>query len=191
MEGRRSIAAKIAVLLMAISTATVQAQLIEHFEGEVMFGPNVTSWATAETPQVFPGLAVGLSFNAHLLHYGVGSLGITIPPLLSIGSRPDADGLDLQHVHIPLGLMLTVGDAGGYSGSGLVGGSFTVGYGITLGALAKEDVDARPFLQMDISIGIFERGALKLRYRNVMGEYLYQGSPVTYHGLYLVGSSAW
>lgn len=156
-----------------------------------MLGPSLASVATDSTPRIYGGIGIGLSFNAHLLHYGFGSLGVTIPPVLVVGQRADASGVDFQRFHIPLGVMLTVGDDGGYGGSGVVSGAITYGWGITLGAFAKEGIDSRPFLQFDVSVGIFERGALKLRYRNVLGTYLYQGAQVGYHGLYVVGSSAW
>ncbi len=156
-----------------------------------MLGPTLASVSNADQPDTYPGIGIGMSFNAHLLHYGVGSLGLTIPPVLVIGKRADASGFDFQRFHLPIGVMLTVGDAGGYSGSGLVSGAIAVGWGVTVGAFAKDGIDSRPWLQFDVAVGIFERGALKLRYRNVFGEYLFQGSPVSYHGLYLVGSSAW
>lgn len=156
-----------------------------------MLGPSLASVSTDTVPEVYAGIGFGLAFNAHLLHYGVGSLGLTIPPVLVLGQRADASGFDFQSFHIPLGVMLTVGDAGSRGGPGIVSGAITYGWGIILGAFAPDGFDSRPFLQFDVSVGIFERGALKLRYRNVLGEYLFQGAQVGYHGLYVVGSSSW
>ena len=186
-------AGKIAVCLLVLFAlpGVLPAQWASHLEGEIMLGPSLASVAADSVPDTYAGFGVGMSFNIHVLHYRFGSIGFTIPPVLVIGQRADASGFDFQRFHIPIGVMLTAGDAGGYGGSGVVGGAITVGYGATIGAFTKERIDARPFLQFDVSIGIFERGALKLRYRNVFGEYLFEGAPVSYHGLYVVGSSAW
>jgi len=174
-----------------LSIAPLQAQLVTRTAGEIAFGPAVATLGNGSTIEHYPGFAIGTCFNFYLLKYGVGTLGLTTPIMAVIGSRPEQPGADFQRVHIPLGILLAVGDASGFEGSGSVGGSLSFGYGATFGAFTENVIDTRPWLSMDISIGIFKRGALKIRYSGVLGTYEYRGKPVNYHGIYLVGSSAW
>jgi hypothetical protein len=191
-NSRRFLVLMVTKLVVAsVIAVPLHAQWVDHVAGEVAFGPALATVGGGEDIERYPGFSLGICFNFHLLQYGVGTLGLTIPIMSTIGTRPGKTGADFQRVHIPIGVLLSVGDASGFEGAGSIGGSIACGYGAMLGAFTEGTVDVRPFISLDISIGVFKRGALKLRYSTVVGNYTYLGSAVNYHGLYLIGSSAW
>ena len=169
----------------------LSAQSETRVEGEIVFGPTLTTLGGGESIERFGGIAMGVAANFHFLQYGIGSLGITIPPLIVFGSVPGRSAIDLQRFHLPIGILFSFGDAAGHGERGAIGGSITLGYGATFGAFSSESIDTRPFMSFDISLGLFERGMLKVRYSSVMGSYLHMGAEVGYHGLYIIGSTVW
>lgn len=177
-------------LFTIVFSLHIQAQTV--VDGEVFLGPTVTSVGSGQTLESYGGIAFGISVNAHILRFSAGSLGISVPPLLALGPTPDDRSLNFQRLSIPIGVILRIGDNGGRSKRHAATGSITVGYGATVGAFVREYIDLRPFFTVDIAAGIFEHGALKLRYSNVFGKYLLdQLNPVAYHGLFIVGSTEW
>ncbi|MBI2793610.1 MAG: hypothetical protein HYX66_03040 [Ignavibacteria bacterium] len=168
----------------------IQAQTV--VDGEVFLGPTVTSVGSGPTLESYGGIAFGISVNAHILRFGAGSLGISVPPLLALGPTPDDRSVNFQRLSIPIGMILRIGDNGGRAKRYAVAGAITLGYGATFGAFVRDYIDLRPFFNIDIAAGIFEHGSLKLRYSNVFGKYfLDHVNPVAYHGLFIVGSTEW
>ncbi len=178
------------VLFMIVFCCHIQAQT--DVDGEVFLGPTVTSVGSGPTLESYEGIALGISMNTHIIRFGAGSLGISIPPLIALGPTPDHNWFDFQRFSIPIGVILSIGDNGGRVKKHAVTGAITVGYGATVGAFVRDYIDFRPFFNIDIAAGIFEHGAIKLRYSNVFGKYLLDKvSPVAYHGLFVVGSTEW
>lgn len=175
---------------MIVTSQHIQSQTT--VDGEVVVGPTATSVGSGSALKSYAGFALGISMNAHIVQFGAGWLGISFPPLLAIGETEEHRSMEIQRLSIPIGLMLSIGDNGGQSGHNGVTGSITIGYGATLGAFVRDNIDLRPFFSVDIAAGIFERGALKIRYSNTFGKYLLDNSkPVAYHGLFVVGSTEW
>lgn len=161
-------------------------------DGEVVLGPTATSVGSGSALKSYAGFALGISMNAHIVRFGAGWLGISVPPLIALGATAEDRSLNFQRLSIPIGIMLSIGDNGGRTGPNGVTGAVTIGYGATFGAFVRDNIDLRPFFNVDIAAGIFERGALKIRYSNTFGKYLLDNSkPVAYHGLFIVGSTEW
>ncbi len=179
---------KLLAAVLFLTTVGVHAQ--PRVDGELMIGPSLATIGGGETIERFGGVAFGAAANMHIMDYGIGYLGISILPNATLGATDNA-GVDFQRVQIPIGVMLTVGDDI-HDGPGSIGGGVTLGYGLTVGSFTDTHADIRPFVNFDLSVGIFERGALKLRYSTVLGtyEYLDRGN-VNYHALFLVGSTTW
>lgn len=179
---------KLLAAVLFLATVGVHAQ--PRVDGELMIGPSLATIGGGESIERFGGVAVGAGANVHLMEFGFGFLAVTAMPNFTLGAT-DNEGIDFQRLQIPLGLMLTVGDDV-YAGAGSIGGGVTIGYGLTVGPFTDSHADLRPFINFDVSFGIFERGALKLRYSTVLGDYQFTDrGNVNYHSLFLVGSTSW
>jgi hypothetical protein len=179
------------ILLVLLSPMYLTAQDETRVEGEIVVGPTLTTVGGGDDIDRYGGLGIGVTANFHFLQYGIGSIGITIPPMLVFGSRADAPGFDFQRLHLPIGVLFSFGDASGRGEVGSIGGAIVLGYGAMFGAFSTDSVDTRGFMSFDISLGLFERGMLKIRYSTVIGSYDFRGANVGYHGLFVIGSTAW
>ncbi|RPI68202.1 MAG: hypothetical protein EHM43_05595 [Ignavibacteriae bacterium] len=178
------------LLVAVLFLISIRLQAQPRVDGELMIGPSLATIGGGETIERFGGVAVGASANVHLMEYGLGFLAFTLMPNLTFGASDNAS-VDLQRFQIPIGLTLTIGDDV-YDGAASIGGGVTMGYGFTIGSFTDANPDLRPFVNFDVSFGIFERGALKLRYSTVFGEYQFvDRGNVNYHALFLVGSTSW
>lgn len=179
---------KLIALLFLISAVSAAAQL--RVEGEISIGPTMTSRDAGDSVEIYGGLIFGSAANLTLLSYGIGEIRATVTPTLSLG--PDINReMNLQRFHLPIGVMLTVGD-NVRDQYGAINGAVTIGYGMNFGAFADNGTDARAFVNFDLCFGIFERGALKVRYATVLGRYEDRsGANLGFHSLMLVGSTEW
>ncbi len=179
---------KLTAILIFFGATNASAQL--RIEGELYVGPILTSRDAGDSVEVYAGVSVGSAANFTLLSYGVGEICAIVAPTLSLGQNLNRE-LDLQRFHLPVGVMLTLGD-NVRDQYGAINGAVTFGYGVNFGPFADNGMDARPFVNFDLSFGIFERGALKLRYSTVLGRYEdSSGSNVGFHSIMLVGSTDW
>ena len=128
---------KLIALLCLIGTSTATAQL--RVEGEVSAGPTIASRDAGDSVLVYPGLCIGSAANLTLLSYGVGEIRATITPSMSLGQNTDRE-MDLQRFHLPIGVMLTVGD-NVRDQYGAINGAVTIGYGLNFGTFADNGMD--------------------------------------------------
>jgi len=184
-----------AVCCLLFATPASASDFVPFVEGEFVIGGALTAVTAATTDKTvsnYGGLALGASCNAHVLSTGIGTVAIAIPTVLVFGSRADAPGIDYQRFHIPLGVMLTIGSLDGKVERGDVAAGITAGYGVMVGAFSTNGADLRPFVNIDLAFGIFERGALKIRYSTTLLTYNQKdGSSVSYNGIYAVASTLW
>jgi hypothetical protein len=73
-----------------------------------------------------------------------------------------------------------------------LGGSVLVGAALAFGTFNRNATDLRPFVGFDLTMGLLEDSAIKLRYASVLGDFQpRRGEFVSYHGVYVVGTTRW
>lgn len=158
-----------------------------ELEPEIFFGPAFTS--IGSTVEVGVGFGGGL--NMPVIPFAGGTIEARLSLMPVMGSD-SVQGLIVSQFHIPLTVALVFLEAPA-DGHGLgIGGSVGLGMMATAGRYTAATVDLRPCFTIDLTFGIFERGALKLRYTTVLGEHQSEdGRPVSYQSLMVIGSTSW
>ncbi len=156
-------------------------------ESEIHLGPATAT--VADTVNVGLGIGGGLNIPVHTFSAGAVEVrGAVMPVFGSAGNQ----GLDITQMHIPLGVAIAFLERPA-SGQGMgLGGGVGVGMMTTVGRWASSGVTVGPYITMDLVFGVFERGALKLRYTAVLREASSDaGSVVRYQSLVVIGSTSW
>lgn len=174
-------------LILAFLLVQVCVVAAVEIEPEIFFGPAFTS--IDKTVQVGVGFGGGL--NIPLLPFAGGKIEARWSLMPVMGSD-SVQGLIVSQVHIPLTIALVFLEQPA-DGHGMgIGGSIGLGMMGTAGRYTASSLDVRPCFTIDLTFGIFERGALKFRYSTVVGEHLSgDGRPVSYQSLMIIGSTSW
>lgn len=177
------------VLLLFIASA-IHATA-QRTEGELILGPMITSVQTSSATTTHVGMGIGASLVWRLNQVDVGSARLMLQPLMVLGKRPDGPSVDVQRVQLPLALVLGFDDMRA-DGVPALGASILAGAALSFGAFNRDATDLRPFVGFDLTMGLFEKSAVKLRYATVIGAFHPRPSEtVSYHGLYVVGTTRW
>lgn len=183
----KDIARKIGLLatIIALWSQPVSARL--GAEPEIFFGPAFTSLAN----DVEVGFGFGGGLTIDVLPFAGGSIqfGGGLMPVFAVDS---AEGFTMTQAHIPLTVAIAFLERPQDEDRIGLGGSIGFGVMNTLGRYSPSSVDVRPCFTIDLTFGIFERGALKFRYTAVVGDKVStDGRPLSYQSLVVVGSTTW
>lgn len=175
-------------LIVAIIVLLCQPTLARHdAEPEIFFGPAFTSL----DKDVEVGFGFGGGLKVGILPFAGGTIQFCggLMPVFAVDS---ADGFTMTQAHIPL--TVTIAFLERPQDEDRIGLGGSIGFGImnTLGRYSPSAVDVRPCFTMDLTFGIFERGALMFRYTAVVGDKTSNdGRSLSYQSLLVVGSTTW
>lgn len=179
-----------ALTLCALLLAGMTAQA-QRTEGELIVGPMITSVQTPTETTTYVGMGLGASIVWRLHTTDVGSVRMLLQPLVVVGKRPDGSAFDVQRAQLPLIFCIGFDDMRPNGTPGL-GGSVLVGAALAFGTFNRNATDLRPFVGFDLTMGLLEDSAIKLRYATVLGDFQpRRGEFVSYHGVYVVGTTRW
>lgn len=156
-------------------------------EPEIFFGPAFTSL----DKDVEVGFGFGGGLKIDMLPFAGGTIQFC-GGLMPVFAVDTADGFTMTQAHIPLTVVIAFLERPRDEDRIGLGGS--IGFGImnTLGRYSPSAVDVRPCFTMDLTFGIFERGALMFRYTAVVGDKTStDGRSLSYQSLLVVGSTTW
>ncbi|NQW30266.1 MAG: hypothetical protein HQ472_07130 [Ignavibacteria bacterium] len=160
-------------------------------EGEVKFGATLFAVTTNRETKSYPGFGFGAGANFPLTASDIGMLYASFSCNIGLGAKPAATSFDLQSMQIPLGVMFKIGENIA-DGRRFIGGAIGAGACLSFGPFDDNGVDFRPYISADIILALFERGALKIRYFTLLGNYVGKNQGiVTQHALYLIASTEW
>lgn len=179
-----------ALVLCALLLAAMSARA-QRSEGELIVGPMLTSIGTPNGTTTHLGIGIGAAMVWRLNQADVGSARVMLQPLMVIGKRPDGPSIDVQRIQLPLILVFGFDDMRA-DGVPALGASILAGAALSIGAFNRDAMDLRPFVGFDLTMGLLERSAIKLRYATVIGDFHpMRGESVSYHGVYVVGTTRW
>ncbi|HRK03608.1 MAG TPA: hypothetical protein PLW14_00780 [Chlorobiota bacterium] len=169
-----------ALLVTSCATALAQRRPLRGGDGEIIVGPLLTRASDTLTGT----LGVGVAMTWPIVRADV-NIGVHIMPTFGFSYRDGSP--DISTVQVPFGLMFRVQDKhidGEREGIG--GGIFV---GVAISARLRYESDIRPAVGMDISLGVFRHGSLRLRYMTFIDPS--RSTSITdHHGLFLVGSTS-
>lgn len=160
-------------------------------EGEISVGLETSLVKTDTSSRTYSAVAVGGGVVWKVL--GTHSLDVDVHlfPTVCFGNNVN-DGFDITQFHLPLGLLLRYGEYVPRSDRMTIGGAVGMGYQYTASMLATGATDMRPYLEVEIMLGVFKRGMFKCRYTTVLTSYIdAAGGAVSYHSVNLIGSTSW
>ena len=183
---RYSVLRKI-LLLLALVTQQVCASAVFDSEPELFVGPAFTSIGK----NIEIGVGFGGGLNISLIPFAGGDLEVRGSVMPVFGSD-SVNGLIISQIHVPITFALVFLERpADLHGQGL-GGAIGLGMMLTAGRYATSSLDLRPCFTMEMTFGVFERGALKLRYSAVVGQQSHSdGRQVSYQSLMIIGSTTW
>lgn len=181
-------------MLLLVAGGDLLAQQRKKTEVELVLGSLLVSVDSAGAATPHGSFGVGIGVVAPLHQAGGVTLSVMVQPVVGFGFGQTSTGLSLDQIHVPVGLRLsteewtdertspTIGAAIGAGGM-LSGGRYASGHG---------GADIRPFMSADLYLGMFKRGVLRLRYFYALGQYHpVSETSIGYHGLFIVGTTAW
>ncbi len=179
-------ACKIAVCC-ALAFAPFNVARSADSEVELLMGPVGTSVADV----VHGGFGIGAGLSWHPLRFSGGYLETRVALMPVFGNSPDSP-IDVTQIQLPLTIALAWQEKPtAMSGAG-IGGSIGIGLQTTVGRYTEKGADFQPVVAIDLTFGVFERGALKFRYSATIGNVTAaDGSRVSYQSVMIIGSTAW
>lgn len=169
-----------ALLMTCCTTAVAQRRSLRGGDGEVILGPLLTR----ASDSLSGALGLGVAMTWPLVRADL-NIGVHIMPTFGFSYRDGSP--DISSVQVPIGLMFRVNDKHIDGEREGIGGGIFVGMAIT--ARMRYESDIRPAVGMDISLGVFRNGSLRIRYMTYI-DARRSTSITDYHGLFLVGSTS-
>lgn len=172
----------------------ILAQQQRKTEVELVLGSLLVSVDSAGVATPHGSFGVGIGVVLPLHQTGGVTLAAMIQTIVGFGFGSTSSGLSLDQAHIPVGLRLSTEEWTEERTSPVIGAAIGAGAMLSGGRYAGGGggTDIRPFMSADFYLGVFERGVLRLRYFYALGEYhpVPQKS-IGYHGIFVVGTTAW
>jgi hypothetical protein len=156
-------------------------------ETEIFVGVATTTLGST----VEPGVGVGGGLGRSILTFHGGSIDARLSVMPVFVSTQD-QGLDVARLDIPLSVAISFLERPtAMAGMGL-GGSIGFGMMTIVGRDLASGSSFMPCATIDLTFGVFKRGALKVRYTAVFGDATStSGEPLRYQSLVVIGSTAW
>jgi len=169
-----------ALLVACCATAVAQRRSLRGGDGEVILGPLLTR----ASDTLSGALGIGVAMTWPLIHSDV-NIGFHIMPTFGLSFRDGSP--DVPTVQVPIGLMFRVKDKHiDREREGIGGGIFV---GMAISARLRYESDIRPAFGMDVSLGVFRNGSLRIRYMTFIDPS--RSTSITdHHGLFFVGSTS-
>lgn len=166
--------------MVCCAVSHAQRRSLRGGDGEVILGPLLTR----ASDSLSGSLGMGVAMTWPIIRADV-NVGFHVMPIFGLSYRDGSP--DLPTVQVPIGLMFRVKDKhidGMREGIG--GGIFL---GMAISARLRYESDVRPAFGMDISLGVFQNGSLRIRYMTFIDAS--RSTKITdHHGLFLVGSTS-
>lgn len=181
------VSGKIGLITVIIMLCCQHVRATPESEPEIFFGPAFTSLDS----DVEIGFGFGGGLNIGLLPFAGGMIELrgSLMPVFAVDS---AVGFTMTQAHIPLTVAIAFLERSEHEDRLGLGGSIGFGLMSTLGKHSPSAIDVRPCFTIDLTFGIFERGALKFRYTTVVGnKESTDGRSLSYQTVTIIGSTSW
>jgi|GEM_PF-1561012 len=170
---------------LILCCSTVAAQQI--VESELILGPAFTS--VDKTLRVGIGAGAGMSVRVASIAGGSVLARVSVMPVFAIDS---VDGLIISHAQIPLTVALSFQEPRSDGHPFGLGGSIGLGMIAIPSRITSPNVPFLPCVTFDLTFGVFERGALTMRYTTAFGGYqIADGRMVSFQSFVFIGSTQW
>ncbi|MBN9398905.1 MAG: hypothetical protein J0I17_01895 ['Candidatus Kapabacteria' thiocyanatum] len=179
------------MMLLLATGSDALAQQRKKAEVELVLGSLLASVDSAGVTTSHGSVGVGIGVVAPLHQAGGITLSAMVQPVAGFGL---ASGLSVDQIHIPVGFRLSTEEWTDERTSPIIGGAIGAGAMLSGSRYAggRGAADIRPFICADLYIGTFQRGVLRLRYFYALGQYHpVPQTSIGYHGLFIVGTTAW
>jgi hypothetical protein len=160
-------------------------------EGEISVGVETSMVRSDTATRTYAALALGGGITWSIVGTPTLDIAAHTFPTWCFATNLNGD-FDITQFHVPVGALVRFGELEAQTQRVTIGGGVGMGYQYTAGMLATGKPDLRPYFEVQIMLGLFKRGMLKVRYSTVMTAYADQaGSAVSYHALNVIGSTTW
>lgn len=127
------------------------------------------------------GVGVGADLLGNIIQFEGGSIFASGQPTVVFGTNPS---FDIISVHVPIGAGVRMGN--GLYGPNELSAAFSTGY--MWSVVFGEQYSALPYASIDITAGVFNRGAFQLRYLFTLGK---SAEHIQHQWLMLVIHTGW
>lgn len=173
-------------LIVAIMGIGVLQSRASDLVPELFFGPVLTGVDNV----VYAGLGVGGGVIYDLPRTSIGPLELRAG-IMPVFGRDREGSFTITQSHVPITVALSFLERPRGQRTGGVGGAIGLGATTTIGRL-HDNVIVQPSAMIEITLGLFTRGVLTLRYQTTLADAnTTSGGRAGYHSLVVIASTVW